>query len=268
MAKQPTVVLVDADIVAYEYSSTGEVKVDWDGDGEISQYPVDTYILESRITHGLATVKDKLKADELIICLTDTVNFRTSVLPTYKENRKGNLKPLHLAYAKEFMSTNYHSYQKPQLEADDVMGILATHPTLIKGKKIIYSIDKDMQTIPAWQLNPNKDKKPRLQPELEAIKYHMLQTLTGDPVDGYRGCEGVGKVGATKAIELGIDAGTPWANNKQLYALIWQEVVKVYESRGFTKEDALVQARVSRICQWQDYDYTNKEVILWKEPTL
>lgn len=267
MAKQQLTLLVDADIVAFEYSATGEVKVDW-GDGEVQQYGVDTRVLESRIDNGLGKLKETLKGDELIICLTDVTNFRTAVLPTYKANRKGSLKPLHLAYAKEYMAKNYRSYIKPNLEADDVMGILATHPKLIQGKKIICSADKDMKTIPAWIYNPNKHKKPQLQSEHQAMLYHMEQTLTGDPVDGYSGCKGVGKVGAAKAIQAGLDAGTPWANHQQLTALVWKEVVGLYVAKGLTKEDALVQARVARICQWQDYDYKNNQVILWKEPTL
>lgn len=257
MAKQPITGLVDADIVAYTYASTGEVKVDWDNDGEVEQYAVDPRVLESRIDSSLVKLKAQLKADELIICLTDTQNFRMSVLPSYKMNRKGMTKPLHLAYAKEYMASNYRTYIRPYLEADDVMGILATHPKLIKGKKVIYSTDKDMKTIPAWLLNPNRTSKPELITPHNAMLYHMEQTLTGDPTDGYIGCRGVGKVGAAKALEDCKD-----------YSEAWQEVVKVYESKGLTKADALVQARVARICQWQDYDYKNNEVILWKEPTL
>jgi DNA polymerase-1 len=255
--KEPITGLVDADIVAYEYSSTGEVKVDWDGDGEVEQYAVDPKVLESRIDGTLARLTQTIKANELIICLTDTVNFRTSVLPSYKMNRKGMMKPLHLAYAKEYMATNYRTYIKPTLEADDVMGILATHPTLIKGKKIICSSDKDMKTIPAWLHNPNKHPKPRLVPALEAMLFHMEQTLTGDPTDGYTGCVGIGKVKALRALQ-----------GCKTYAEAWLQVWTLYESKGLTKEDALVQARVARICQWQDYDYKNNEVILWKEPQL
>lgn len=269
MARQRITGLIDADIVAYELSATGETKVDWDGDGQIESYTVDTRILQARINSSLASTKDKIKADELIICLTDKVNFRHEVLPSYKMNRKGIPKPLHLAYAKEYMATHYRTYIKPSLEADDVMGILATHPKLIKGKKIIVSSDKDMKTIPAWLHNPNKHPKPRLVKPLEAMLYHMAQTLTGDPVDGYIGCRGVGKVGAEKTLTTVIASYAPSNfNGNELAYQLWEAVVKVYESKGLTRADALVQARVARICQWQDYDYQSNEVILWKEPTL
>ena len=43
----------------------------------------------------------------------------------------------------------------------------------------------------------------------------------------------------------------------------WQSVVELFESKGFTEEDALLQARVARILRYEDYDFEKKEVILW-----
>jgi DNA polymerase-1 len=43
-------------------------------------------------------------------------------------------------------------------------------------------------------------------------------------------------------------------------------VVAAFESKGLTEEDALVQARVARICRASDYDFKTKEVKLWNPP--
>ena len=93
---------------------------------------------------------------------------------------------------KEFYSKHYEVYLRPRLEADDCMGILSTHKTLVPGERIIVSNDKDMQTIPGLLFNPAKDKKPRRISELEADRFFMYQTLVGDTTDGYPGCYGIG----------------------------------------------------------------------------
>ena len=72
------------------------------------------------------------------------------------------------------------------LEADDVLGILATEPS--NEERIIVSIDKDLYQIPA---KISKDGKTFEEiSENEANYWHMMQTLTGDSTDGYSGCPG------------------------------------------------------------------------------
>lgn len=257
--------LLDADIIAYQIAATTQSAINW-GDGDVQQYAYDPRIVEDNIDHSIGSLIEKLKLDDVVVCLTDATNFRKTVLPSYKMNRAGSLKPLHLTYAKEYMEKNYPTYKKPHLEADDVMGILSTHPKIIKGKKVIVSIDKDMKQIPGWLYNPDKDKKPRLVTAHEGQIFHAYQTLRGDPVDGYSGCPKVGDVNANRIIQEAIDEGTPWADHHNLGVLFWQHIVKTFEAAGLTEEDALVQARCARILQWQDYDYTNNEVILWQPP--
>lgn len=251
MAATPRIALLDADIVAYQVAASNEQRIDWDGDGEVSQYANDLTYVTGQVDLYIGELKLKLKADEMVICLTDKVNWRNSVLPTYKENRKGSMKPLLLSAVKEYLAAEYTSYIKPTLEADDVMGILATHPTLIKGKKVIVSIDKDMKQIPGWLYNPDKDSKPQLVEAADGDYFHYFQTLTGDPVDGYSGCPKIGKVKATRILD-------------EAKGSEWDAIVRTYEAAGLTEADALVQAQVARICQWQNYDYTNNEVIPWQ----
>lgn len=245
-----TTLLIDADILAYQHASAAQEVYIWpDGSESISvEDPKDVAV---RMVSTINTWVDQLDADDFVICLTSPNNFRYGVLPSYKHNRKDVPKPVLLGTLKEYLNDEFGSYTRDGLEADDVMGILATHPELIKGKKIIVSIDKDMKQIPGWLFNPDRHEKEVRVTEEEGDFFFLYQCLTGDTTDGYGGCKGIGDVKATKAL---------------LEDASWATVVKLYGAKGFTEEDALVQARVARICRYQDYDYVAKEVKLWTPP--
>lgn len=248
--------LVDADIFAYVASSATERLYHFDGP---DSDPLIAEHLEEGLeiaTRDIERVANKLRASKIIVCLTDEDNFRLRVYPKYKSNRAHVRKPSTLAAVKDFYATNYETYQRPGLEADDCMGILSTSPVLVPGEKIIVSTDKDMQTIPGLLFNPKKDKAPRLISELEADRFFMQQTLTGDPTDGYPGCRGIGPKSPFVA-EL---------SEAQSAREMWMTVLAGYASKGFTPEDALVQARCARILRASDWDFAAKKPRLWNPP--
>ena len=242
--------LIDADILAYKVAAVNETRIDWDQDKNISQYSNDIEVAITAIDIQIGKWMKLLDLTSVVICLTDKNNFRSKILDSYKENRRGLIKPLLLQPLKDYMAEHYQSYIRPDLEADDIMGILSTHPTLYPGEKIIISSDKDLTQIPGWYFNPDKDTKARLITKEEGDYFHHLQTLQGDPADGYKGCPGIGPKKAE--FILANNNGTPW-----------EQIVHAYESKGLTEEDALVQAQVARICQYENYDYNNAEVIPW-----
>lgn len=250
-----TTLLIDTDIVIFQAASVHQSSVQWDEEDEDSWTTnVDLDLATRMLSENIERFVKMFSASRVIMCLTDKVNWRSSVLPSYKQNRSGLAKPILLPELRDYVMANYETFLRPTLEADDCLGILATHPKLVPGDKILISEDKDMQTIPCVQFNPKKDKKPRRVTVEEAHKFHMFQTLTGDTVDGYKGCPGVGKAKALKALDCPME-------------FMWHSVVQEYTYRGLTEEDALVQARVARICQHTDYNYQTKEVILWNPET-
>jgi 5'-3' exonuclease len=242
--------LIDADIVAFKFAAKGQRKYAFG----VAVDPLET--VTPKVDEWLAELKAELGASDLIICLSSPSAecWRKDVLPSYKENRTDVEKPVLLMALKEHMETNYPSYRKPRLEADDIMGILSTHPTLIAGERIIVSEDKDMKTIPGWLYNPAKDSKPRLISEKEADQWHLYQSIIGDTTDGYKGCPGAGPV---KAIAL-LDAANELDEDP------WGLIVELYARKGLTEDDALVQAQVARICRSSDYDFKTQKVILWQ----
>lgn len=253
-----TTLLIDADIVAYQFASKNQETFRWDED-TTSSHVTDLEEVKPQVDSLLASWKEKLKADEMIICLScpHDENFRLGVLPTYKGNRDYNNRPALLGPIKDYMAEAYRTYARPTLEADDVMGILSTHPSLIPGKKIIVSEDKDMKTIPGWLFNPRKDSKPRLIDTEEADYWHLYQTLVGDATDHYKGCPGIGPVKAERLLKGPKESDTYWPS------IIGMWMAATNKPRAEAEEDALVQARVARICRNTDYDFKSKEVRLW-----
>lgn len=251
-----TTLLIDADIFAFKAASACEGVFHFGGRDE--EPAVAENLEEAIATAGrlLEATANKLKATRLIICLTDDENFRYGVLPSYKSNRKDVRKPSTLKAVKDHFAATYEFYQRPQLEADDCMGILSTHKSLIPGRKIIVSSDKDMQTIPGLLFNPDKDDEVRKISEVAANRYFMQQAITGDTTDGYKGAPGVGP--KSKFVAALQDEDTVGG--------MWKHVVAAYESKGLTAKDALVQARCARILRASDWDFTAKRVRLWSPP--
>ena len=261
-----TTLLVDADIVAYKFAAAAEENFCFDEDHPLQL--LDNFEqVTVQVDEYLGDLMQKLGGTKLILALScpSEENFRLSVLPSYKENRKGIQRPTYLKQVREWLSKQYPKaiYQRPTLEGDDVMGILATSK-VIPGKKIIVSEDKDLQQIPGYLYNPRKDKEPRIITPAEGEYYFYTQILTGDPTDNYKGCPGVGKVRAEKILEIAEAMGKyQWIDRKEPNRVYWKAVMEAYESKGLTEEDALVQARVARICQASDYDFKGRKVILW-----
>lgn len=278
---EPTVLLIDSDVVAYAAAASSQETYRWD-DGDVSMTVKPFEEARDKAFNEIDEYARKFKADRVIVCLSvpSAEGWRKTILPSYKENRAGIELPVHLMDVKRSFASKYETFVRPSLEADDVMGILSTHPKLIPGRKIIVSIDKDMKTIPGWLYNPQKDDAPWLVSEAEADYWHMYQTLAGDATDNYDGCPGIGHTKAEdslrsmtkpvpvhRVISRGARKGeidTKWVPGEA--DSMWDIVVSHFHKAGLTEEDALVQARVARICRHTDYCFKRKEVILWTPP--
>ena len=260
--------LIDGDIDAYQIASKCETKIDW-GDG-IETKSADSEEAKRQIDTRYRALKRMLGADRLIVCLSDSQNFRKDILPTYKANRKNVIRPALLAELRKYLHESYEVFQRPSLEADDVMGILSTlgedAPKLITGERIIVSVDKDMKNVPGLLFNPGHPDQGTIEISVEQADYsHMMQTLTGDTTDGYGGCPGIGKKKAEKILNGKTDLNDPrthWDFVLSAYARVaeWLPKDETYESY------ALKQAQVALICRAEDYDFANRKPIPW-QPT-
>ena len=244
--------LIDGDILAYKSASKAEVSIKWE-ESTIWTYHADEEQAKYLAVSQIESLKDELNAKKVEIALTDSSNFRKDVLPSYKDNRKDKRKPLVLKALREFLIKEYKAIVYPHLEADDVMGILATTPTNRAVKQyIVCSVDKDLKQIPCYLSANGRDVVRR--DEKECNRWHLIQTLTGDSVDGYTGCPSVGRVTADRLLS---DAELPIKD-------MWSIVVDTYEKNGLGEKDALQQARVARILRYGDYDKATGKVKLWQ----
>jgi DNA polymerase-1 len=270
--------LIDADVVAYNAAASNEVATNW-GDGYWTWH-CDENAVKASVLEILDRYMDELKGTAMKLCLTDSEgNFRFDVLPSYKGNRKSIKKPLVLKAIKQWLIDEHEAYFRPGLEGDDCMGILAT-ANVIKGEKVIVSIDKDMKTIPGLFCHRLEDGIMEIT-EAEADYWHLYQTLIGDTTDGYAGCPGSGPMAAEKALKnlLGVEpyehtlksgprkgqTETRWQEVEM--GDFWSVVVSHFNAAGLSEQDALQQARVARILRASDYDFKNKKPILWTPKT-
>lgn len=244
------ILLIDGDQFLYEVCSALEVEADWGDD--LWTLHTDLGECKKALEARLDGVRKRLGSPRFTFCLSANVNFRKGVLPTYKAQRKKVRKPLAYHALKKWAEEQYDCIAMPELEADDVMGILATQES--PDTYIIVSEDKDMQTIPTTLFRKGELFTQR---EHEADYFFLYQTLIGDVTDGYKGCPGMGPKTAAKLLD-------PFNMNGGFdVSLAWDSVVAAYEKAGLTEADALQQARCARILRASDWDAETQTVKLW-----
>ena len=216
------------------------------------QWEDDIWVMGSNINEAKDLINNQFKqymerfdSDQMVVCISDPTgdNFRFGVDPEYKAGRKGTRKPLIYPALREWLVETWGAVSRPGLEGDDLLGLYATNPTI--ENPVIISDDKDMMTIPCTLYRLDKlisvDKQ-------AATLYWLTQTLTGDPTDGYKGCPGCGPVGAAKVL-----------GNSPTFG----KVVKAFEAKGLTYDDALKNARCARILHHGDWNAKTQQVNLW-----
>ncbi len=232
---------IDGDMLAYRAAFSNEVETKWDDN---------VWTLHTDVNSALAYFDDfitslckKFKTEAYQIVFSPRRNFRYEIFPAYKANRSGSRKPLGLSGIIEQTRERHPSMLEEGIEADDLIGILCTKDP---ENTIAVSGDKDFATLPITWYNFLRDELKTFTEE-EANRNHLTQTLMGDTVDGYAGLKGVGPKTAVKLLEK--------------HGWNWEGVVKIYESKGQTEDDALLTARLAYILR--NKDYTNQEVQLW-----
>jgi DNA polymerase-1 len=241
--KKRTTLLIDGDILVYSICAATEYVARFDDETDVAFCNIgETLEVCDSMVKGWM---EKLNAEFCVLGFTGKDNFRKTVYPAYKAHRKACRKPCGYKAVKQRLAEKYPVKEEPALEGDDIIGILQTEGTY--NNSVIVSSDKDLNSIPGWIWNPDKDEEPRLITPGEAKKNWLTQTLTGDKTDGYPGLEGVGPVGAAKILK----------------EATWAEVKAAYEAHGYNEDYALVQARCARILHHGEYDWDTKEVKLW-----
>lgn len=237
--------LIDADWLIHSGCAACEVDTKWDDC--IHTLHLDEGDVKDFIAMKLEYWRELTGHTDVIMCFSDYPTFRHEMNDEYKANRIGKRKPLGMKDIRRWVTDNYITRVCAGLEADDVLGLLATGALV--ADPIIVSIDKDMRTIPCSLLA--SDTVETVTPA-QANRAWMLQALTGDSTDNYSGLKGVGPVSAAKIL-----------GDTEHLGELWEKVVAAYRKAGATFQDALFNARMARILRYGDYDFHAGTVSLW-----
>ena len=241
-----TTLLIDADVLAFEASVVAEESIHWKD--ELWTVHADMALAKARVVNRIVEFQEKLKTENVVLCLSDRANFRRKLNPDYKANRAKSRLPIILRQVKQWIIDELGGVLWANLEADDVISILATDKAMDE-ETIVVSIDKDFKSVPGIFFDYNKGEYHQPSEE-EADNYHLIQTIAGDHTDGYSGVPGVGVVKAERILE------------KDGYT--WETVVTCYEKAGLTERDALMNAWMARLLRSDNYCFrTNTIKKLW-----
>ncbi|AKM09378.1 hypothetical protein [Croceicoccus naphthovorans] len=257
-------VLLDADLLAFMSSAATQRSYDFPSDDGTPAISADLDDAIEKAEDQINRLIDRLKVDELIVCLSDDFSsFRKDRIDsTYKEHRTSE-RPQQLYPLKDWLRETYDVEERPTLEADDVMGIIATDPER-SDERIIVSADKDMLTIPGKLYMPHRQttksgawsKRPIIYnvTPTQAWRFHFWQAIVGDQTDGYKGAFRVGPKSHYAEAVLEADDEEE----------AWEWVISAFHKAGQTEAEAVVQARLARILQYEDYE--NERPKLWLPP--
>lgn len=238
--------LIDGDVLAYQSAFIAQANIQWEG--ELWTTHSDLALAKNWVIERLEMFKEKTGADAFVIAISDKNNFRRKLNPLYKANRRSKFAPIGLSPMRDWMAEEYGTVIYPNLEADDTIAIMATDLTPDE-ERIIVSIDKDFKSVPCTFYDFNRDEIHDVSVE-DANKYHLMQTMAGDPVDGYKGIPGVGGVKAMRLLDKN------GAN--------WDTVLKAYSDAQLTEEEALTNAWMAYLIQHKEFDPVSQQLkYLW-----
>jgi 5'-3' exonuclease len=156
--------LIDHDILLY--------RALWGAkdEGYYKQLSVCEYMVEK--------ILDDLHSDDFTLVMSGSGNFRYSLYPDYKANRKDSPRPQYLYDAKIYFRKYWQAVLSDGCEADDVIGMAHDDTT------IVVSSDKDFYQLGGLIYNPVKK-------EMVDIKnpwyFFYMQMLIGDAADNIEG---------------------------------------------------------------------------------
>jgi len=236
--KNDKVALIDADTLAFTSCLAAEE--------ETSEFNEETGEHEAVFVIDMADALEK--AEEKLQKILDRTgcqtcemhftggreNFRYVIYPEYKANRTkegAQRTPSGLKELKALLMDRYESTIAEAWEADD---IVVYKKLQNPDKYIMCAVDKDViNAVPGEHFNYyesnlyNIDMKFVTITEDHARYWPYLQTIMGDTSDNVPGCKGIGKARAAKFI-----------NDTMDHDELWRGVVRAWESKGYTEQDA------------------------------
>lgn len=276
------IALLDGDVIVYacgfaseekyyELSVNGETK-EFRYKKELDDYigefvspdayiSVETVVKVPPLSHSIHNVNmlldkvlTRVSAKDYKIYLTGKNNFREQVatIRGYKAHRDKLAKPAHYNEIKQYLIDRFGAEVVDGMEADDAMAIKQMeHYTNLDDYTVICSIDKDLDQVPGWHYNWNRDELYKITEEY-ALRYYAKQMLIGDATDNILGIPGMGPKKADKLIaEVAVD---------DLQAVL----LNAYK-KAFSNKEIYAKYNIPEHLSWEDiYNETDKLIrIKW-----
>ena len=182
-----------------------------------------TILAKEYVEEYVESILEATGCDKVEIYLTTgRENFRYTVDPAYKSNRKLSKYPTGLNQIKDHLLTLYDGELCKEYEADDICVLRAKDENTL-----LSAIDKDvlMQSV-GTHYNYKKNEYITVTKE-EAEKFLWIQMIQGDTADGIYGIEG-----------MGIKKATAFLSSIEP-TLYYNSVLDLYKSKGKSKKEFL-----------------------------
>lgn len=228
--------LIDGDEVAYKAASTS---IENDPDRfERSEEEVVNKI-ENTIAMYLNYLEETfgITITDYILFIGGSNNFRKTLFPSYKANRKYKETPPLLSFARNYMVKEFNAFVAQGVETDDA--IVATYYQWLESPFFnpeedaifIASQDKDFQQVPCALFDTYHSRlELRIILETGANRFFYKQMLMGDKSDGIVGIPKVGVKTAEKI--LGDDL---LQSEYSLMRKVFKKYKEVYKSKARQK---------------------------------
>lgn len=168
--------LIDADLVAYRSAASCEPTK-----AKPYQEPLEIAVL--RCDNMMNRILDETGASGYRAFLSGSENFRYSIDPEYKANRRDAPRPEWLQPIREYLVIEWEACISEGIEADDSLGIAQTKDT------ILCSLDKDLLTIPGKHYNWVKQEFKEIDEHTAWVNFYT-QLVMGDKSDNVMGYDG------------------------------------------------------------------------------
>lgn len=178
----------------------------------------------------LASFRNELpRFKDFELVFTPSTNFRYEIFPEYKKNRVNKPQSNILKRLKRWAKVGSLSKVMRVIVPDNVEADDYVYYHAMKGDPVA-SGDKDVvNSVPAAYYYHSNHRRVVTNTPNERARWILLQTLAGDPSDDIPGLKGVALKTADKLLP---DGGT------------MDDVIKIYESKGYTKDDAILTRRL------------------------
>jgi DNA polymerase I len=185
-----TIALIDGDIVAYRSAASCEQQ------GVLVE-PLEVALL--RTQELMLRIIQETGSDHSVSAtyLSGGSQFRHTINPEYKANRKDMKKPEFLNACRQHLVDVWCAVLADNCEADDCMGIAQTK---YPESTIICTIDKDLLQVPGRHYNFVKQEFREVS-EKEGLFQFYWQCIMGDRTDNIFGFDGIARNTIPKKLE-------------------------------------------------------------------